>query len=58
MTNMVQTEIMQYHAIPIGLVKLVRYVSRHVVIHFSKILASISQLLRLELHYIVPTGKY
>ena len=40
MPNMIQSQKMHYHAIPIIMVELIGNVSCHVVVHFGKILAT------------------
>lgn len=42
MTYMVKAQIMQHHGVPILIEKFSRYVPRHVIVHFSKVLNDIS----------------
>lgn len=43
MANMVQTEIMQDHSIPIIILELIHDVPCDIVIHFGEVLCSVSQ---------------
>jgi hypothetical protein len=52
MPNMIQTEIMQDHRIPIAIQQLLRNMSRHIIIHFRKVLARRKQKSTLNSCYI------